>query len=290
MKKIWISLFILFATALSCSAQGAIFVPDNAVDIQYDNDTYPNVDSALDHLFAAPQGGGESFDHTLSDLPLYSTPALTDVLAIVVDPGGTPSIKKIEVGTLVHAADELQITSFVNNKNDLENGTVVTSTILNWAVSEALTSESLDNGVGAVSPASLRAYTHTSTYSTNRTYTLTVGNGSETDTATTAIRFLNSNYYGVSASTTLNSLAVNSLSHNLATSRTQTRTIAATAQYIYIAYPASYGAATFTINGLVNNDWTLSTQNHTNSSGAVVSYRVYRTNNLLTGTYIIGVQ
>lgn len=181
------------------------------------------------------------------------------------------------------------ITSFTNNKNSLENGTAVTSTTLNWTVNKTMVSESLNNSIGSLSPASLLTYTHTSTYSTNRTYTLTVNDGTTSASASTSVTFLNSNYYGVSSSATLDDTAINALTTALASSKAQTRTLSPSGQHIYIAYPAAYGAAIFTVNGLSNDDWTLSVQTHVNASGASVSYNVYRTNSLLTGTYTIGV-
>lgn len=184
--------------------------------------------------------------------------------------------------------DAPTIITFINNQNSVENGSTITSTQLDWTISGTITSQSINQSVGSLATG-LRTTTHSSSYSTNRTYTLTISDGTTTTQKSTSITFLNSNYYGASANTSLNSSQVNALSHALASSRTQTRTITATAQYIYIAYPAAYGAATFTVNGLTNNDWTLSTQSHTNASGATVSYNVYRTNNLLTGTYTIEV-
>ena len=208
-----------------------------------------------------------------------------DAADITFDNATYPTVESALNGLLYDAPT---ITSFTNNKNSVENGSTVTSTQLDWTISGTITSQSINNSVGSLATG-LRTTTHSSSYSTNRTYTLTISDGTTTTTKNTTITFLNSNYYGVSANTSLTSGQVNALSNALASSKTQTRTITATDQYIYIAYPSAYGAATFTVNGLLNNDWTLSTQSHTNASGATVSYNVYRTNNLLTGTYTIGV-
>lgn len=241
-------------------------------------------------LFLNLSLSGFAADTKVSDLPEDTTPSVTGYIMEVDDPTGTPTSKKVSIANLLHAADGVQINSFTNNKNDLENGTTVTSTVLNWTVTGTLTSESIDNGVGSITPASTRTKTHTSTYSTNRTYILTVGDGNTTDTASTSIRFLNTNYYGPNASVTLNDSQINALSHGLGTNRIQVRNgITAAQQHIHIIYPAVYGAATFTVNGLLNNDFTCVTQDHTNSSSATVSYIDCYTNNLLTGTFNIGV-
>lgn len=208
-----------------------------------------------------------------------------DAADITYDNATYPTVESALNNILYNAPT---ITSFTNDQNSVENGSTITSTQLDWTISGTITSQSINQGVGSIATG-LRTKTHSSSYSTNRTYTLTISDGTTTTTRNTTITFLNSNYYGVSANTSLTSGQVNALSNALASGRTQTRTITATSQYIYIAYPAAYGAATFTVNGLTNNDWTLSTQSHTNASGAMVSYNVYRTNNLLTGTYTIEV-
>ena len=177
------------------------------------------------------------------------------------------------------------ITSFTNTINQVEIGTTVTSTTLNWTLNKTMTSLSLNNGIGSITP-SLLTYTHSSSYTTDRTYTLTASDGTNTAIANTSIYFRYSRYWGYNASASLNDGQINALSHELATDRLQTRNgLAPSSQYIYIAYPAAWGAATFTVNGLPSTDWTLSVQSHTNSSGNTSSYNVYRTNNLLTGTY-----
>ena len=177
------------------------------------------------------------------------------------------------------------ITSFTNTINQVEIGTTVTSTTLNWTLNKTMTSLSLNNGIGSITP-SLLTYTHSSSYTTDRTYTLTASDGTNTAIANTSIYFRYSRYWGYNASASLNDGQINALSHELATDRLQTRNgLAPSSQYIYIAYPAAWGAATFTVNGLPSTDWTLSVQSHTNSSGNTSSYNVYRTNNLLTGSY-----
>lgn len=224
----------LFLIPLSAMAD-AVYVPDSADQIKYDNEDYPNVGAALDHL-------------------LYVTP---------------------------------DVSGFTNNRNNVEIGTTITSTVLNWSLNKTMTSSSLNQGIGSITP-SLTTYTDNSSYSTNRTYTITVGDGTNTDQASTSVNFLNKRYWGVSSNTSLNDAQIIALSSELSSSKTKSFTSSPSAQYIYFVYPASLGSSTFTVNGLSNDDWTLTTQNHTNASGNTTSYNVYRTNNLLTGTYIVG--
>lgn len=54
-------------------------------------------------------------------------------------------------------------------------------------------------------------------------------------------------------------------------------------QYVYFAYPASFGAATFRVGGLPNSAFTSTTATYTNASGNVSSFLIYRTLELITG-------
>ena len=191
---------------------------------------------------------------------------------------------------LLYVSPGVSMTTSVGNQ---EIGTTITSTPLNWSISLgsgiSVESQSIDQGIGSLTP-SLRTYTDTASYTTNRTYTLTVhfGNG-ETKTANASIGFYWSRYYGMNSSSTLNDSQINALTPALATGRTNSFTLSPSGQYIYVCYPAAWGAASFTVNGLLNTDWTGVTQTHVNAAGGSTSYYVYRTNSLLTGTYIIGV-
>ncbi|HTY13655.1 MAG TPA: hypothetical protein VMD02_05660 [Candidatus Omnitrophota bacterium] len=193
------------------------------------------------------------------------------------------------------------ISNFTNSPNGagdsattiLENGTTVTSTVLKWVLNKAMTNEVLDNGIGSLGAgaAGSHSYTHTNTYTTDRTYNLTAYDSQGSASASTSIYFRWKWYVGVNGSATINDAGINALGYQqLATSRALTvNNIAASSQYIYVCYPASWGTATFTVNGLPNTDWTSTTQTHVNTSGGSVSYLVYHTNSQLTGSYNITV-
>ena len=71
-----------------------------------------------------------------------------------------------------------------------------------------------------------------------------------------------------------------------ASSRARSITLDGGGQYLYVAYPASFGSATFTVGGLPNSAWTAATNSYTNSSGHATSYLIYRTDTLQNGTGI----
>ena len=150
-------------------------------------------------------------------------------------------------------------------------------------------SQSINQGVGAVAT-NLLTKTDMSSYSTNRTYTLTVTDGTTTNTATTSVEFYQQIYWGASANTSLTDGQVIALSSQFATSRSLTESIGTANTYIYVAYPASFGAATFAVGGFADAGWTLVTRAFINASGYSSSYNIYRHTLATIGTYNVTVQ
>lgn len=208
--------------------------PVNAVNVIYDNPTYPNVDAALDAL-------------------LY---VATDITGIS---GGSNN----EIGQTV------------NNVN------------LAWSINKAITSQSFNQGIGAINPA-LRALNLTGqAITSNRTYTLTASDGQTTDNASTSVSFFNKRYWGVSADTDLDDAEIIALSSELASARQQTRVFDCTGgRYFYFAFPASFGTPTFKVGGLSFTDMVNVTRSFTNASGFASSYQIWRVNSLQTGAAI----
>jgi hypothetical protein len=100
-------------------------------------------------------------------------------------------------------------------------------------------------------------------------------------------------YYGATSQATPTDVQVRAGSEadTLATSRTGlgSRTVTPNNEYMFVAYPARFGTtAQFRVNGLPNTAFTLITINtFTNAYNGTAQYYVYRSDNLLTGTYTI---
>jgi hypothetical protein len=130
---------------------------------------------------------------------------------------------------------------------------------------------------------------------TNTTWTITATDSKPTTgTGSTTLEFRYKRYYGVSANATLTDPQIIALSSDLGTqSRTQTRQIVCSNEYIYFAWPDSWGGATsssFTVNGLLNTAWIkVRNDSFTNASGNTYNIGVFRSSNLLTGTFNLGV-
>lgn len=180
------------------------------------------------------------------------------------------------------------ITSFTNGVGTVEIGTTVNSIQLDWVINKGITSQTINQGIGSLATG-LRTYTDTGVFTTTRAYTVTASDGSTSDNANTTVSFLHKRYWGVSSNTSLTDPQVLALSNEFSTSRSQSRTFTPSAQYIYFAYPTSFGAATFTVNGLLNTAWTLVQRAFINASGYSENFNIYRSDNLLTGTYVVAI-
>lgn len=180
------------------------------------------------------------------------------------------------------------ITSFVNNKNSVEIGSTVSGTVLTWTLGGSTPdSQAVNQGIGTVPVGTLTA-TDASSYTVNRTYTLTVSNAIGTASANTSVTFLNKRYWGPQALASLTDNDIRNLSQELATGFAGfNHNVTCAGQYIYFAFPTSFGVPNVNVNGLLNTAWTITSGPFVNGSGATVNYYVYRSNNLLTGTFIV---
>lgn len=182
---------------------------------------------------------------------------------------------------------ELFILSFTNAVGAAEIGSTVNTDLLSWTLNTTPVSQFLDHGIGFV-PVGTLFYNDTGPWTTDQTWTLTCTDTVKSVSATTSLLFLPKIYWGANAATTLATDAdVIALSSQLASSFVTSQIITCAAQYIYFAIPTAYGTPNFNVNGLLNTAWTLVTRGFTNASGYTQSYDIYRSDNLLTGTYVV---
>lgn len=181
------------------------------------------------------------------------------------------------------------ITGSLSGGSTNEVGTVITSLTLNWTLSKDPISQSLNQGLGAQTPLSLRTRSLTGlNITTNITYVLTASDGTTTITPSTTVSFLPRRHWGASTNPSLTSAQILALpSSELASSRNQTRTMAGNNEYLYFAWPASFGDPTFVVNGLTSTAWIKTVVNHTNALGFTQSYFVFRSTFLQNGSGIV---
>jgi hypothetical protein len=128
----------------------------------------------------------------------------------------------------------------------------------------------------------------------NTTYTATVGDGTATTTGIASYSFLPGIYHGVNTSVLTTGAAIVSnfgASVVLASTRAVTYIFDASggggSNYLYIAYPTSFGPPASTLfNGFTFTDYTITTVSLTNASGFTQNYFILRTNNTYSGASI----
>lgn len=189
--------------------------------------------------------------------------------------------------------------TLTNSINDVEIGSTVSNVTIGWMIAPTDATYAVRTLVGASQTNSITNNSSTLALTglaltSNTTWTLTVGDGlGVTNTATTAVNFLNYMVWGRSTNTTLANTAIQTLHTNgggssraFATSRSRSFTMDGGGQFIFIAYPAGFGSASFTVGGLPNTAFTLTTNSYTNASGYVTNFLIYRTDTIQNGTGI----
>lgn len=153
---------------------------------------------------------------------------------------------------------------------------------LYWETNKTATTTTV-NGVSQSSPYMPPG----SPFSTNQSWLLYVNDGQTSATATRSITFTHKRYWGVSGNQQLFDDEIRALSSEFSTNRSQTRTFAPSGQYLYLAYLATAGAATITVNGFLDTSWVLVQRDFVNASGYTAEFRIYRSAYPLTGTYSV---
>ncbi len=180
------------------------------------------------------------------------------------------------------------ITTFINNVNTVETGVTITSVTLSWTYNKAMTSASLNQGIGAIPPTDLM-HVVSGSFTVDKTWTLTASDGANSTSRNSTIAFRQKRYWGVNAATSLDTAAILALGNSeFATNFNKAAIYDATGgKYPYFAYPATFGIPSqVTVGGLAFSDFNVATQSFTNSSGFTENYHVIRFNNIQSGANI----
>lgn len=184
-----------------------------------------------------------------------------------------------------------------------EDGSSLALVNLSWSTNKKVTSQSLNQGIGSI-PETLRSYTYSGPVTTNKTFTITVGDGTNTASSSTSVTFRNYYYYGTSSKDTLTDSDIRALrtstsgGRDWATGYTLSKKTfdcspteaSPDGFYIYYALPTSLVTKepTFKVNGLNNTAYLKTVKSdYVNASGKEVSYTIYRfmADNKLTASY-----
>lgn len=226
-----------------------------------------NTDKAFAFTFGIPKGEkGDKGDpgSTSTDDIMYGDKTLTEIL-----------------GQLLYVAP--QITSFTNNVNTVEVGQTITTVTFNWKLNKEMTSVTLNDDPQTTTTTGTATLSDQNITS-NTTYTLKAGDGTNTVAKTTSINFQNKVYWGIGtvadAGSVDSSFVLGLSGSSFATSIPRTFTVnAGEGQYIYYAFPDSFGSATFKVGGFEGGFDLLTTFELTNASGGKAQYKVYKSTN-----------
>ena len=172
-----------------------------------------------------------------------------------------------------------EITSFTSTAQAVyEVGQKISNIVFNWTTNKNVTTQTLtDCTINADS----RTATYTNEISSNKTFTLTIGDGQNTASKSISIAFRNKIYYGsASIPSNFNSAFILGLSKKqFATSKSGSFSITVGSnEYGFIAFPSSFGTLTSVKIGGFDTDVTsCGNISFTNSSNGVATYSIYRT-------------
>ncbi len=168
-----------------------------------------------------------------------------------------------------------------------EVGQSLASVALSWSYNKSILGQTL---VGPSAPSIIltdRAATVPGPITADSTWTVqgTSLDGSEHPSASVSALFWPRRFWGVSAASPSAGL-LTSLSSQLSTSRAQSRTFTASAEYIYFAWPSSFGTPSFVVGGFASTAWNKTTVSVTNAYGDTRNYDIWQSNYVNTGVGI----
>lgn len=181
----------------------------------------------------------------------------------------------------------LQITAFTGGSNN-EIGSTVANIALDWTYNKAVTSQSLNQGIGAVTVAQRFWDIPGANITSNITYTLSATDGTTPRTANASVSFFPKRYWGPWPDQSPDNAEVLTLSQELASGRGKAITYDCTGgRFPLYVYPKSFGLITgVTVGNLPFSDYSHDELSITNASGYTQDYYRYFFNGIQTGAAI----
>ena len=184
--------------------------------------------------------------------------------------------------------EPITLSSFSVVPSKAEKDAVITQLIFSWTVSKTPASAKITYGQNEITlDPSARSFTFTGSVSANTTFRLTViDEKNAVATRDASISFMDRVYWGVGATFP----GVAGCSSDLTSTKSRYLNLnAGSGQYIWYAYPAAWGTATFKVGGFEGGFSLNSTEDLTNSSGYTASYYIYKSDNAGLGATSVNV-
>lgn len=181
------------------------------------------------------------------------------------------------------------ITSFTCNpsKTAYEMGEKVTSVTFTWTYNKDMVSQTLTGC--DLADETVRTATYSTEFNSNKTFTLSASDGTNSTSANKAFTFQNKVHHGsASIPASYDSAFILSLNGALKGSKggTYTTTVGS-GEYFYIAMPTSFNNSdvlTGKIGGFDTDFSKVATVSHTNASGYTCDYNIYKSTNHSLGS------
>ena len=184
------------------------------------------------------------------------------------------------------------ITSFTCNpsKTAYEMGEKVTSVTFTWTYNKDMVSQTLTGC--DLADETVRTATYSTEFNSNKTFTLSASDGTNSTSANKAFTFQNKVHYdSASIPATYDSAFILSLNGSLKGSKSGTYTVnVGTNQYFYIAMPTSFNNSdvlTGKVGGFDTDFSKVATVSHTNASGYTCDYNIYKSTNHSLGSILM---
>ena len=173
-----------------------------------------------------------------------------------------------------------EITSFTSTAQAVyEVGQKVSNIVFNWTTNKNITTQTLTGC--PLADANVRTATYTNDITSNKTFTLTIGDGQNTASKNISISFRNKIYYGsATIPSSFDSTFILGLSNKqFATGKNGTYAVnVANNEYGFLAFPSSFGnISSVYIGGFDTEVVNCGTISFTNASGGTTNYNIYRT-------------
>lgn len=218
------------------------------------------------------QPGGSGGASTASDVT-YSNqdhPSLTDVGA---------ALDNI-LAKIYYVEPKINSFTMSPSTTEYEIGASVSNLVFNWTTNKAITVQTLTDCT--LADATVRTATAAGPYTSNKTFTLSIGDGENTATSSKSISFKHKVYWGSAAEPNgaYDSAFILGLSNKkFATNYKGTYSMTvAQDEYGYLAYPSSWGTVTdWWISGFSVDVYDCGEVSFTNASGNTTTFRVVRT-------------
>ena len=181
------------------------------------------------------------------------------------------------------------VTSFTCNpsRTAYEMGEKVTSVTFTWAYNKDMVSQTLTGC--DLADETVREATYNTEFSSNKTFTLSASDGTNSTSANKSFTFQNKVHHGsASIPATYDSAFILSLNGALKGSKSGTYTVnVGTNQYFYIAMPTSFNNSDVLVGkvgGFDTEFGKVATVSHTNASGYTCDYNIYKSTNSNLGS------